>query len=521
MNRKFKHILSLNEFLNETVLETKNEVVNEAYFSSEKIEDVLNLILSWVMKQTSTVFSFNFHFENIKQDNEVLWGIRFVGVDGSIFRINWGALPKTNSAMIYSVDFWDKDNLTTVPKYKVYVKDFNIVQILTLITSYINGNGDYTSEFYNSYVDADKYVAKSKDEDILVKNLKIDESLTDQEMSEYNFLKSKIRLNPTQIPIQDKKKFAILSLKKEGYGGNLDDIFNFEEVGVEENIEPQELEMESKFEEMVATKNIESKFKDLSFLVKTVANGIRPCFVATGTPGVGKSYTVSKTMKELGLIEGKDWLLVKGSTTPFGMYQIFCNYPKDYIIVFDDCDSVFDNINGINILKGALDTNQIRNISWKSRNTFSTVNLTQEEIDIKMKSGKYPDNITISSGVIFLTNIKNEDLIKNSELEAIISRAGSPIDLTFSDEDIFGYIESLIDKIDIMGLDIDYKKEVFDVMRTAYENKTLKTALSFRTFINMVKSKYSYDTLWFNAKMLGDPFEYSDDEWIRLSVSYS
>lgn len=522
MKRKFKHILSRNEFLFETKFQNQHNVINEeAYFSSEKIEDVLNLILSWVIKQTSIVFSFSFHFENIKQDDEVLWGIRFIGVDGSVFRINWGALPKTTSAMIYSVDFWDKDDLSPVPKYKVYVRDFNIVQILTLISSYIKSGVEYSSEFYNSYIDADKYVAKSKNEDILVKNLKLDESLSDEEESEYNFLKSKIRLNPIEIPIQDKKRFAVLSLKKEGYQGQLENIFDFVEVGVEQSIEPQELETEEEFEKMVATNNIENKFKDLSFLVKTVANGIRPCFVATGTPGVGKSFTVAKTMSELGFVEGKDWLLVKGATTPFGMYQIFCTYPKDYIIVFDDCDSVFDDEDGLNLLKGALDTTPVRNIFWKSRNTFSTANLTQDEINAKMKEGKYPDTVTITSGVMFLTNITQEDLIKKPKLKAIISRAGSPIDLTFSDEDIFGYIESLIDKIDIMGLDIDYKKEVFKVMKDAYENKTLKTALNFRTFINMVKSKYSYDSLWFNANMLGKPFEYSNDEWIRLSVSYS
>ena len=91
MKRKFKHILSRNEFLFETKFQNQHNVINEeAYFSSEKIEDVLNLILSWVIKQTSIVFSFSFHFENIKQDDEVLWGIRFIGVDGSVFRINWG-----------------------------------------------------------------------------------------------------------------------------------------------------------------------------------------------------------------------------------------------------------------------------------------------------------------------------------------------------------------------------------------------------------------------------------------------
>jgi len=516
--KEFKNILSLNEFLSKY----KNEnIVNEA-FAGKDLERVLDLILNWVIKKTNIVFNYTFHFENIKQDGVVLWGIRFIGKDGSIFRINWASsIPKNTSVMIYSVDFWDKNNLTPTPKYRLVVEDINIVEILAVISSYITSGVNLQNEFYNSFVYADLFVSKDRGEDKVTNDI-MKESLSEPEENEFNLLKSKIRLNIKNVSMQDKKRFALLSLKKEGFDGGFEDIFNFEDVGVEENISQEEDVYEQEFEEMLSNQlSMEDKFKDLSFLVTTVANGIRPCFVATGTPGVGKSFTVTKTMESLGLVQDQDWILIKGSTTPFGMYQTFCDYPNGYTIVFDDCDSVFEDKDGIEILKGALDTTPVRNISWKSRNTFSTVGMTRDEVVEKMKSGKYPDNVTISSGVIFLTNILQKNLVTNPKLKAIISRAGNPIDLTFNDDEIFDYIEKLIDKIDILSLDLEFKKEVFEVMKEYHNKGKLKSSLNFRTYINMVKSKYSYDELWYKSQMVGKEFKYSNEEWVRLSVSYS
>ena len=57
---------------------------------------------------------------------------------------------------------------------------------------------------------------------------------------------------------------------------------------------------------------------------------------------------------------------MKGRCTPSAMYKFLYNH-YNQICVFDDCDSVFGSEDGMNILKGALDSGNPREISWMTK----------------------------------------------------------------------------------------------------------------------------------------------------------
>lgn len=98
----------------------------------------------------------------------------------------------------------------------------------------------------------------------------------------------------------------------------------------------------------------------------------------TGAPSSGKTYTVMETVKSLGLVEGKDYIVIKGTITDAALYQTFIEQ-IDSLTIFDDCDSVAGSTDGKNMLKNALDTYEVRDIGRPNANSLNTKQMKQEE----------------------------------------------------------------------------------------------------------------------------------------------
>ena len=123
--------------------------------------------------------------------------------------------------------------------------------------------------------------------------------------------------------------------------------------------------------------SINERFNFVSDMVTMLCNGAQPSVVITGPGGLGKSYTVSKTLESNGFkdisimdetfevgakMPAKKFMVVKGHSTPKGLYRLLYEN-KDGVIVFDDCDSVLKDPVSLNLLKGALDSYSRRIIS--------------------------------------------------------------------------------------------------------------------------------------------------------------
>jgi hypothetical protein len=126
--------------------------------------------------------------------------------------------------------------------------------------------------------------------------------------------------------------------------------------------------------------NMEEQYEMLHDKVKLVAGGksnFIKSMLITGAPSSGKTYCVMKTIRELGLSEGKDYIVKKGRITTPALYRTLIEQ-IDGMVIFDDCDSVVDDKNAINMLKGALDTDPIREISYDVRGTLNTAVMDPE-----------------------------------------------------------------------------------------------------------------------------------------------
>lgn len=148
----------------------------------------------------------------------------------------------------------------------------------------------------------------------------------------------------------------------------------------------------------------ETIFEDLATYVDMVIKGTQPSLLVTGSPGVGKTYLITRQLKDHGLKPGEDYLHVKGRSTAVGMYiTLYENNGK--IIVFDDCDSIFGSADAVNVLKGALDSTEPREISWLSGRPIKATD-----------GSNVPKQFRFTGRVIFISNLpqkKLDDAIKS------------------------------------------------------------------------------------------------------------
>ena len=126
---------------------------------------------------------------------------------------------------------------------------------------------------------------------------------------------------------------------------------------------------------------MEQQYEELKEKVKLVAsnrsNYIKSLLI-TGAPSSGKTFTVMETIKELGLKEGSDYIVVKGSITDAALYTTFIEQIDD-LTIFDDCDSVCETKDGKNMLKNALDTYAVRDIGRPNANSTNTKHMPTDE----------------------------------------------------------------------------------------------------------------------------------------------
>ncbi len=129
--------------------------------------------------------------------------------------------------------------------------------------------------------------------------------------------------------------------------------------------------------------------------------------ILVGPPGLGKSYVVLKSLNDARREFGTDYYSVNGHITPLKLFAtLYMFRSKGQILVLDDCDNIFTNEIGINILKAATDTTQ---------NTVSYISNYQVNV-----GGVPVQDFKFEGSVIICTNI---DLTKGRGRQAEHMRA--------------------------------------------------------------------------------------------------
>jgi hypothetical protein len=200
------------------------------------------------------------------------------------------------------------------------------------------------------------------------------------------------------------------------------------------------------------------KFEYIRNIVRMVINGVNPSALITGRSGVGKTYLVESELQAVGLEKDNDYLFVSGHSSAFGLYKLLHDNRENFII-FDDCDSVFRDAKSVNILKSALDSYDVRRVSWISEKTDS-----KDDID------PYFD---FEGRIIFISNLYAERID-----EAVRSRSFC-VNLRMTDEEVTEHIRNILPALE-PNIPMSIKQEVLDYIS---EISTCFEAYGLRTFM--------------------------------------
>ena len=227
--------------------------------------------------------------------------------------------------------------------------------------------------------------------------------------------------------------------------------------------------------------DINTRFGFVEKLVTMVASGVQPSAVITGEGGLGKTYTVTKTLESHGYKDISDladfqvgsvintrkcFTMVKGYSTAKGLYRTLFENNKS-IVVFDDCDAVLKDPVALNLLKGALDSYGKRIISWNA----------------DMKDDDLPRSFEFTGRVIFISNM-DQDRID----QAIRSRS-MMIDLSMT-------LDQKIDRMEFIAKSDEFLPEYdatvkSDALKLIRSIKNECKEISLRTLIAVSKIRAS------------------------------
>jgi hypothetical protein len=218
-------------------------------------------------------------------------------------------------------------------------------------------------------------------------------------------------------------------------------------------------------------------FDDLETYVDMVVNGDMYALLLTGQAGVGKSFLVTKRLNEKGLKRNQDYFVFKGKMTGAGLYiTLYQNNGK--MLIIDDCDSIFKDENGVNTLKGALDTSKEREITWTSAAPIKGPD--KEPI---------PKRFDYTGKVIFITNLPKK------KIDAAIRSRAFVLEIALSQDDMIKRMWRLIDEIELPSgvkvIGAIRGKAMKMIVKAAVENDkidlNLRTLLKAIAIVNKVK----------------------------------
>lgn len=520
----------------------KEYLLTEASFQISKFSTVLNLFEKIISKKIGKIYRYggDSGYVTLGNNGSKGLGVIYLYGDGSAFRLNY-TNENSTSYQFTSVDVWKKfglKNFTSNVKSDWQFQlppNENIVSIINAIATALKNPKEGISVF----------TVESKLEDTFESELLTEKKKVEfqefaalllrkySDISKLNYAQIKAASDELDITIpgvvwQMKQSRGIFDLTKnpeeitsaesDDYHGNKKDSTDLLLItrggdGKFYKMEPADLESGLlkktgdqinrilKTQELKEVTPAHILFEDLVDLVNIVAKGQRPSLMIVGGPGIGKTFTVLQTVKQAGLKEYSDYVLVKGKVTPAALYRtLFLNHDK--LIVFDDSDSVFDDSDAVNILKAALDSYEHRIVSWLSNQTVNISLLPKSEhrdfiLNVREKlyedpeaKLKLPSEFSFTGRVIFISNRS-----KNKLDTAIISRSLT-IDMTLTQAQILDRMENIMDKLGDQNQPIEEKIEVLDFLKGSLNDGGGFGEINMRTFVAALGLRGSGSPNW-------------------------
>ena len=220
-------------------------------------------------------------------------------------------------------------------------------------------------------------------------------------------------------------------------------------------------------------KYLEETMEDIYQISRRVGAGAFNSLFISGRAGTGKTYNVERALKDEGLVEDEDYVLVSGAASVIMMYKKFYQY-RSGTLVFDDCDAVFRDENGRNLMKAALDTKKVRKISYlkKTKAVYDPRDVDPEEEFNLQEAGIVPNTFEFSGRVIFISNLPKD----KADPDGAIRSRSILVDVNPDDSTLMERMKKLLPHLEPTDMPMKEKEEIYEFMKQAKD-------VSMRTFV--------------------------------------
>lgn len=258
-------------------------------------------------------------------------------------------------------------------------------------------------------------------------------------------------------------------------------------------------------QEIIASMEINERMDLVLNYYTGVIGGVLTSVIVQGGPGLGKTYILLELFKKRGMIDGRDYLLIKAGVSAFGLYTQLCawvkrideqikeaekrgikNYKVNWpVVVFDDVPLFGSGGEGrlTETIKAMADSTadpeKGRKISWKT-------DRTSDDPEAQAK-GKLPSSIYWKGGCIIITNEPVKKIDKPTQDRSV------PIFLTVTPEEMVERMILLAPKMGPKTMNPALKQQVVDwLCSSEFEGEEL----SMRTLHKALQIAHANPKRW-------------------------
>lgn len=224
---------------------------------------------------------------------------------------------------------------------------------------------------------------------------------------------------------------------------------------------------------------IKRKFTVLEKIADGIVNGHVNGVIVSGAAGCGKSYTLERAL-ESATADGRiSHTVVKGSLSAIALYQLLWdNRHRGQVLVIDDADSIYKDLEAINLLKAALDTGRRRHVHYNKESRI----LADAGID---------RNFDYEGSMVFITNMDlaraaEKDTGMSPHYRAFLSRA-LYIDLGIRNQrDVLTRIAQVVFGEEFLTENAITKETAVEMVSWLQENVNQLSSLDIRSVVKLV-----------------------------------
>jgi hypothetical protein len=212
--------------------------------------------------------------------------------------------------------------------------------------------------------------------------------------------------------------------------------------------------------------------------------------IINGPPGVGKTFSVESFLKKHA---SRKYKLIAGHMSTLSLYGNLYHYrDAGNVLVLDDIDSVLSKIEGVNILKAAMDTKPSRRINWESSSSL-------------LNKLNVPTGFDFQGSVILISNVSfgSSGGKIGSHLDALKDRSFTLTIANNSRESLFKQLCFMVMKKSLLSSFSLSARQTHDILKYVENNMESLPKISLRLAIKLAQLVKESPDNWYQMANTG------------------